>query len=390
MILHYHYSDKEYSGEIRRIKNIDSAFGKGFHESIIEVAFVSIQSVWRKNKRFHLSDFVSHKIRVPEVPFSNSIYICKLLNSYWTSLVTLIISILFRPKFIIGEYTIARQSLRFNPLKIPFILDCHGDNVSEYTFRNKDIDKRTLSFLEKMEKKSVECAKYVVCQSEAMKNYLMNKHKQYSKNKFFVFRCSADLSFFNLDDECRKKSRKELGISDKTLLFVYSGGLHRWQKIEESLAWFERYNQDININSKFLIMTLDADAAHQIVKNDFPKIEKNVIIKTVSYSDVAYYLNGADVAFLIRENIQLNIVAYPTKLAEYMACGLPVISRSVAYNWIDKKEYIFNIDNQCPENLATYLSSINKSEISAYAKKELSLRKDMDNISALIVDARKR
>ena len=337
MILHYHYSDKEYSGEIRRIKNIDSAFGKGFHESIIEVAFVSIQSVWRKNKRFHLSDFVSHKIRVPEVPFSNSIYICKLLNSYWTSLVTLIISILFRPKFIIGEYTIARQSLRFNPLKIPFILDCHGDNVSEYTFRNKDIDKRTLSFLEKMEKKSVECAKYVVCQSEAMKKYLMDKHKQYSKNKFFVFRCSADLSFFNLDDECRKKSRKELGVSEETLLFVYSGGLHRWQKIEESLAWFERYNQDININSKFLIMTLDADAAHQIVKNDFPKIEKNVIIKTVSYSDVAYYLNGADAAFLIRENIQLNIVAYPTKLAEYMACGLPVISKSVAYNWIDKK-----------------------------------------------------
>lgn len=73
-----------------------------------------------------------------------------------------------------------------------------------------------------------------------------------------------------------------------------------------------------------------------------------------------------------------------------MACGLPVISKSVAYNWIDKKEYIFNIDNQCPENLATYLSSINKSEISAYAKKELSLQKDMDNISALIVDARKR
>lgn len=97
MILHYHYSDIEYSGEIRRMKNIDVAFGKGLSESIIEVAFVSIQSFWKRNKRFHLSEFVSHKIRVPEVPFMNSIYICRLLNSYWTSLVTLIISILFRP-----------------------------------------------------------------------------------------------------------------------------------------------------------------------------------------------------------------------------------------------------------------------------------------------------
>lgn len=50
MILHYHYSDREYSGEIRRIKNIDVAFGKGFSERIIEVAFVSIQSVWKKIK----------------------------------------------------------------------------------------------------------------------------------------------------------------------------------------------------------------------------------------------------------------------------------------------------------------------------------------------------
>ena len=30
MILHYHYSDREYSGEIRRIKNMTSLLEKDF------------------------------------------------------------------------------------------------------------------------------------------------------------------------------------------------------------------------------------------------------------------------------------------------------------------------------------------------------------------------
>ena len=53
---------------------------------------------------------------------------------------------------------------------------------------------------------------------------------------------------------------------------------------------------------------------------------KNIINKFVSYSEVPFYLNAADVAIIWRDKSIVNKVASPVKFSEYVCCGLPVIA----------------------------------------------------------------
>jgi hypothetical protein len=56
------------------------------------------------------------------------------------------------------------------------------------------------------------------------------------------------------------------------------------------------------------------------------------IIK-VPHEAVPAHLNAADIGFLIRDDCVVNRVASPTKLGEYLSCGLPVIVGSVSLLW---------------------------------------------------------
>ena len=65
MILHFHYSYKENSGEIRRIKNIDAGFATALQTDVIEIAFLPIPTFFKRKASFKLSKFVTKKYEFP-------------------------------------------------------------------------------------------------------------------------------------------------------------------------------------------------------------------------------------------------------------------------------------------------------------------------------------
>lgn len=387
MIIHYHYSCKESSGEIRRIKNINKFLAAQLSNEVIECAFISFVDYFSKKKeRFVLSENVVKKYIFPMLPYSYSKVWAKRLNSIWTSLIIYFLIKKYKISTVVGEYASAWESARFCPKDTSLIIDIHGAIREEYEFENSNVNYRLSRYFDFVEEKGLVASNAVVCQSEEMKRHLLRKYNHLDSNKIFVYACKANIANFRIDMFLREHVRREMRVHDDETLFVYSGGLHKWQNVDKTIQYFINYNR-LFPKSKLLILTGQVEKAHSLVQTIANSIVDSIIILSSPFDKVVEYLNAADAGFLLRDNVIMNAVAYPTKLAEYMACGLPVISTSVSAFWLkdtDADTYIFNIENKDITRLNSFLKSAKRESIAEYAVRELSIDSDLKEIERLL------
>lgn len=114
--------------------------------------------------------------------------------------------------------------------------------------------------------------------------------------------------------------------------FIYTGGIAKYQLLEESIKLFKDY-YDLYPDSELILLVLNN---HDYVRN---LLEKHGIssslykLKSVSNPEVINeYLNNSDIGIMLRDDNLLNYYALPTKFAEYLAAGLPVISTKGVYD----------------------------------------------------------
>lgn len=173
-------------------------------------------------------------------------------------------------------------------------------------------------------------ADYVFCVSNRLKQYAINllKERGAENRKILVIPGSADENQFFLDRAIRGKIRKAYGV-EKRFVLIYTGKLDlHWQKKE---AVFQLAAGLMRIHPFFFFMCLtpEMDLARRLAENS--GIDgKSLLIKYADYSDIPEYLNAADAGIILRDDNMTNHVASPTKIPEYLLCGLPVvISRNV-------------------------------------------------------------
>ena len=90
-----------------------------------------------------------------------------------------------------------------------------------------------------------------------------------------------------------------------------------------------------NANVKILFLTHENELVSKL-KNAFPD---NVRVKWVDHHFINLYLSVGDYGLLIREQSLTNSVASPTKFAEYLALGLPVL---ISENLGDYSEFVLH------------------------------------------------
>ena len=386
-LIHIHFCMFANAGDTRRVKNIDRFVASRLSDEIIEVEVFSILQFFNilfRYPRFILSNYINKKLYLP-VLFS-----IPLFSTWFGSLIIGLICKKYRADYVIGEFSTASRVLmlvkKISP-KTKIIIDVHGAVLEEKKYINPHISHKEYCYLESLENKTYELADYIICQSEEMKRYILSNYKLSSGKKITVYKCGVDTTLFNLDSVARNNKRLEIGAFNDEIVFVYSGAIQKWQKISESLRIFKNFLSQYP-SSKMLILTRNTEELKILIATEnFEEIKEHLIVKSLKMEEVPLYLNAADVAFLIRDDAIMNAVASPTKLGEYLACGLPIISSKVAKKWITDEANSFIIYSDLYRDLNMSINetvkTTNRKVIYDYAKKYLSIENDNINIKEM-------
>lgn len=127
---------------------------------------------------------------------------------------------------------------------------------------------------------------------------------------------------FYLDGGAREQIRDELGATGKEKLLCYSGGTAPWQRVGDILTLFDQLSRR-RADVRFMILTPDAGNLQSTIASlTYPS---RFYLKNCSHDDVRRHLSACDAGVIMRHDTMVNNVASPIKVAEYLACGLPVI-----------------------------------------------------------------
>lgn len=377
MVIHYTHSYVHNSGELKRMKNIDKDVVDLLGGKSVEIEFypISKYKYVHREGQYLLSDNVIKKYYVPNM---------RIFGRIFHIFIFIYVLFKYKPLYIIGEMMMYPEYFvifRIFNKKCKLIFDIHGAAAEECEYQGMPLD--VVEKVRQTEKKSVQKVDYIICQSSEMKEYLCNEYSVPS-SKVCVYRCGVDNSLFFINPGKRKEIRALLGFEDKDVVFVYSGGLHSWQRVSESIDIFERYHT-INPESKLLVLTGSSNELLTLLKEKMiDNSDNHILTRCLNYNEVPDYLNACDIAFLLRHNHKMNAVASPTKLAEYLACGLPVITSDVAEKWVTKEGLSFFVQEHDPsinDAITSIIRNTSKESIYKYSQDYLSLQVDKKNIS---------
>jgi len=150
-----------------------------------------------------------------------------------------------------------------------------------------------------------------------------------------VVPCFANENVFRFRANERETIRKQLAISDDEILFVHSGIFRFSTDGYDAINLFRQLSR---VSSrKLLVLAPDRDTQRRAREFIGTPIGNQIVVVSCPRKDVTKYLSAADVAILVRKDTIVNRVASPTKFAEYLLCGLPVL---VSHNIGDSSDII--------------------------------------------------
>lgn len=143
---------------------------------------------------------------------------------------------------------------------------------------------------------------------------------KYNPVKINMIPTCVDLDRFRL----LKMSDKVPEFLKDKFVIVYLGSVGTWYMLKEMAAFFKTAKMSIK-NAFFLILTpKDTDYAQQMLKR-VGLADKDFLVKSLTYEDVPDWLSVADVSVIFIKACFSKLTSCPTKLAESLACGIPVV-----------------------------------------------------------------
>ena len=225
---------------------------------------------------------------------------------------------------VIGMYAKNRFGVRF-------IFDMRGFWADERVDGglwnlNNPIFKMVYSFFKWIEKKAILNADYVVTLTQA--SYLEMKTWSYVTDavKFKIIPCCVDLNVFStsfIDSDKLNQMKTDLDIGNKTVL-SYLGSIGTWYMMDEMFAFFKILRSE-KPDAVFLIITpeREEDILRMAARNHVPSTQ--LIIRRAQRKDVPYYLSLSSASVFFIRPTYSKISSFPTKMAEIMAMGIPLI-----------------------------------------------------------------
>lgn len=165
----------------------------------------------------------------------------------------------------------------------------------------------------------------------AISNYLQNFAKtEYNCKNVLYLPNGIDTDLFQIDKVMRNKKRKELNI-EKDIVIGYTGSFAYYEGIPVLLEAFKNLNKKYK-DLKVAIMGKayfdgDENIAEIVKMNDLE--EKVIFIPAQPYEKVPDYLSAFDILCCSKLDVEINRVANPIKVVEYLSMTLPTVCSAV-------------------------------------------------------------
>lgn len=237
--------------------------------------------------------------------------------------------------------------------KTPFIFDMRAlwpeEMIDANRLKRNSITHKILQFLEY---KLLKDADHIVSLTNAAVNYLTELYPDLNRNKFSIITTCVDLERFKNPNSSLED--KKLG----TMGTVISG----WYKLDWLFETF-KIQQQFDNSSKFKIVTRDSvkDLRQLAAKYNIPNSKLEII--SSDPKDIAYNISNLKAGLLYFTQGISKIGSAPTRMGEFLACGIPVIgNRGVG----DMAQIIedFNVgvvlENNDDESIIKALEKLNK------------------------------
>ncbi len=300
------------------------------HCSIRLVAFISLHDFSKKKK-----EILNHR--------KNAIVLPMLPKApYWKfSVLTLwFICLFLKPQAVIARNVIAaNMALRIkNKCSVKKVcFDGRGAMKAEWTEYPIPVPSSWKNNIRQLENNAVNNSNFRIAVTQKLVEHWQSEY-HYSSTKHVVIPCTLNSNFKvkELDAAEINEIRSSYGFNNEDLVLVYSGSASGWQSFALLKPLMLDFLQQTQNNK--LVFLSNEDAIIQSLINEFPN---QVSRKWLKHEEVTSFLVACDWGILIREQSVTNKVASPTKFAEYLSAGLPVI---ISENLGDYTEFVKNND----------------------------------------------
>lgn len=314
------------TGFTTRVRAISTEL-TGLNLRLITVRFVPMFHRGRRWKGHWDEKTCGGLIEIPAIPISRS-KVARLLSCILCRLITRILIFMLRPAIVQAECHEA-AALVVN-LNFPgrLYIDIHGAAPEEAAYSRRGrvpYDNSIVDWMNRTEEAIMQSADRLILVSEGMSRHLQEKWKVVRDERTVIVPVFSSARFFAPIDKCLW--RKKLKVEHKTV-FVYSGGMQKYQCIEETLVWFRAIRNRLN-DAHLFIFTADVQTAKRLVVTEDAS---SIDIISVNEIDLPNLISIADFGFVLREDELLNRVSAPTKAVEYVSRGVRLLCTASAGN----------------------------------------------------------
>ncbi len=217
--------------------------------------------------------------------------------------------------------------------RVPMLFDIRGLQAEEYVdggvWKEGELKWR---LAKRSERRFFRRASGAVVLTKAIRPYVQERFGELRRDAppIAVIPCCVDLERFRFQPDARAKIRADLGVSDDTTVFVYSGSLGTWY-LAGAMARFVRAYREETGKKAFLLWVVNNDEAIARQASLAGGLDEgSYAVRSATPDKVPEWLSAADAGLALIKPCFSKKSSSPTKYAEYLSVGLPiVISRDV-------------------------------------------------------------
>lgn len=211
--------------------------------------------------------------------------------------------------------------------RTPILFDIRGLHGEEYLdagiWTPQDVGYR---LLKRSEARFFARADAAVVLTQAIVPYVRERFAAAARDvPIAVIPTCVDTDRFQRDDSARVRVRAELGADETTVVFVYSGSLGTWYMAREMAAFVRCARERMGRSVRLLWQVNNDPEIARDASRSAGLADAEWAVACGSPEEVPARLSGADVGLALVRPTFSHMATAPTKYAEYLALGLPIV-----------------------------------------------------------------